>query len=99
MYAIRSYYDSFLNFITREEKLNAKYGYTILKNKYQGIELSFDFDIDTDAEIEVILDRESGHSMKGKGYGSMKMEINTLRITSYNVCYTKLLRYSLIVIG
>jgi len=70
--------NSFLNFITREEKLNAKYGYTILKNKYQGIELSFDFDIDTDAEIEVILDRESGHSMKGKGYGSMKMEINTL---------------------
>ncbi|AWM15361.1 DUF490 domain-containing protein [Flavobacterium sediminis] len=70
--------NSFLNFITREEKLNAKYGYTIIKNKYQGIELSFDFDIDTDAEIEVILDRESGHAMKGRGYGSMKMEINTL---------------------
>ena len=42
------------------------------------LELEFDFDIDTDAEIEIILDRESGHAMKGKGLGSMFMEINTL---------------------
>ncbi|WP_445722614.1 translocation/assembly module TamB domain-containing protein, partial [Flavobacterium sp.] len=48
------------------------------KNKYNGIEVDLDFDIDTDAQIEVILDRESGHAMRGRGYGSMKMEINTL---------------------
>ncbi|MGV7105088.1 translocation/assembly module TamB domain-containing protein [Flavobacterium sp. U410] len=70
--------NSFLNFITEEEKMNAKFGYALVKSEYQGIELNFDFDIDTDAEIEVILDRESGHSMKGRGYGSMRMEINTL---------------------
>ena len=27
----------------------------------------FDFDIETNANIEVILNRESGHGMKGKG--------------------------------
>ena len=42
------------------------------------IELDFNFDIDTDAEIEIILDRSSGHAMKGRGIGSMQMNINTL---------------------
>jgi hypothetical protein len=39
--------------------------------KYKGLELEFDLDITPDAEVEVILDRNSGHGMKGKGYGSL----------------------------
>ena len=70
--------NSFINFISYQEKYNKDRGIVTLDNKYKGIELDFDFDIDTDAEIEVILDRNSGHAMKGRGYGSMKMEINTL---------------------
>ena len=70
--------NSFLNFITREQKFNNENGIINTVSNYQGIELDFDFDINTNAEIEVILDRNSGHSMKGTGYGSMKMEINTL---------------------
>jgi hypothetical protein len=70
--------NSFLNFITREQKFNNENGIINAVSNYQGIELDFDFDINTNAEIEVILDRNSGHSMKGTGYGSMKMEINTL---------------------
>ena len=70
--------NSFINFISEQEHFNEIKGIVTSKNKYQGLELDFDFDIDTDAEIEVILDRNSGHSMKGRGYGSMKMEINTL---------------------
>lgn len=68
---------AYMTFI-REEDLNKTSIDKLRKNKYNGIELDLDFDIDTDAEIEVILDRESGHAMKGRGYGSMKMEINTL---------------------
>ncbi len=70
--------NSFIKFMTKEEFQKIKDGKVVEKNKYQGIELEFDFDIDTDAEIEIILDRESGHAMKGKGLGSMFMEINTL---------------------
>ena len=50
-----------------------------LRNKtYKGIDLNFNFDITTDAEIEVILNKETGHAMKGKGLGSLNMNINTL---------------------
>lgn len=64
--------------IIKEEDLNKTITERARKNKYNGIEVDLDFDIDTDAQIEVILDRESGHAMRGRGYGSMKMEINTL---------------------
>lgn len=70
--------NSFINFITEEQHRNIESGIAIETNKYHGIELNFIFDINTNAEIEVILDRNSGHSMKGRGYGSMFMEINTL---------------------
>jgi hypothetical protein len=31
-----------------------------------GLELEFDLDITDDAEVEVILDRDSGHGIKGE---------------------------------
>jgi hypothetical protein len=40
--------------------------------------MNFEFDITTDASIEVILDRDSKHGMKGKGVGTLYMNINTL---------------------
>jgi hypothetical protein len=43
---------------------------------YKGLELEFDLDITPDEEV--ILDRDSGHGMKGKGYGSLLFKINTL---------------------
>ncbi|WP_395046663.1 translocation/assembly module TamB domain-containing protein, partial [Flavobacterium sp.] len=45
---------------------------------YNGVELNFELDITKDAEIEVIIDKSSGHSLKGRGAGSLLMEINTL---------------------
>ena len=70
--------NSFIKFMTQEEYRKIKEGKVVEKNKYQGIELEFDFDIDQDANIEIILDRSSGHAMKGNGVGSMQMNINTL---------------------
>ncbi|ELI6455394.1 TPA: translocation/assembly module TamB domain-containing protein [Flavobacterium psychrophilum] len=52
------------------------------KNKkqktYKGVELNFELDITKDAEIEVIIDKNSGHSLKGRGAGTLALEINTL---------------------
>ncbi len=45
---------------------------------YKGLELNFDFDITPNAEIEVIINKNTGHSLKGRGNGGLKMEINTL---------------------
>ena len=70
--------NSFIRFIKKEDYQKVTEDDLTDSNKYQGIELDFNFDIDTDAEIEIILDRSSGHAMKGRGYGSMQMNINTL---------------------
>jgi TamB, inner membrane protein subunit of TAM complex len=45
---------------------------------YNGLELKFELDITKDAEIEVIINKSTGHSLKGRGYGDILMEINTL---------------------
>ena len=70
--------NSFINFMTVEEYQKSLTGKIAKENRYEGIELDFNFDIDTDTDIEIILNRETGHAMKGKGYGSMQMNINTL---------------------
>ena len=68
---------NYIHFTTAQEKFNLKKGIVESRN-YNGLELEFDFDITPDADIEVILDRNSGHGMKGKGYGSLLFKINTL---------------------
>jgi hypothetical protein len=70
--------NNFIRFITEEEKYN-KNKKTIQKTRnYNGLELEFNFEIKDNASIEVILDRESGHGMKGKGFGTLLFKINTL---------------------
>jgi hypothetical protein len=67
-----------IHFVTPEEKYGIKNPNKVPTKTYQGIDLNFSFDITRNAEIEVILNRDTGHSMKGKGEGSMFMNINTL---------------------
>ena len=60
-----------IHFVTSSEKYNLKNGIKSQNRNYNGLELEFDFDINPNAEVEVILDRNSGHGMKGKGFGSL----------------------------
>ncbi len=69
---------NYMHFVTKEEKFNIKKGTVATTRNYNGLELEFDLDITPNAEIEVILDRNSGHGMKGKGFGSLLFKINTL---------------------
>ena len=69
--------NDFIHFITPQEKENKlKNKPEILKN-YDGLELDFNLDITENATIDIILDRESGHGMRGKGFGTLLLKINT----------------------
>lgn len=70
--------NEFLHFLTIKEKSNFKKGIVDNSRNYKGLELEFDLDITPDAEVEVILDRNTGHGMKGKGNGTLLFKINTL---------------------
>ncbi len=70
--------NAFVHFLTEKEKYNIKMGIVEDMRGYRGLELEFDLDITPEAEIEVILDRDSGHGIKGKGFGSLLFKINTL---------------------
>jgi hypothetical protein len=70
--------NDFIHFLSKKEKYNIKKGIVDNSKKYKGLELEFDLDITPNAEVEVILDRNSGHGMKGKGNGTLLFKINTL---------------------
>ena len=70
--------NEFLHFLTAKEKFNIKKGIVDNSRNYKGLELEFDLNITPDAEVEVILDRNTGHGIKGKGNGTLLFKINTL---------------------
>jgi hypothetical protein len=70
--------NSFIHFVTPKEKFNLEKGIVEKTRNYNGLELEFDLEITPNAEVEVILDRNSGHGMKGRGNGSLLFKINTL---------------------
>ena len=57
-----------------DEKQDAK--------KYQvnlgGIQMNFDLEVTPDAEVQIIFDPTVGDILEGKGYGNLKLQINTL---------------------
>lgn len=70
--------NDFLHFLTAKEKYNIKKGIVDNSRNYKGLELEFDLEIEPNAEVEVILDRNTGHGMKGRGNGTLLFKINTL---------------------
>jgi len=69
--------NSYIHFLSTQEKKKKNNVIAQTKN-YNGLQMNFEFDINQNASIEVILNRESGHGMKGKGRGTLNMSINTL---------------------
>lgn len=69
--------NKYIHFVTKTEKYNTDKNTVITDKNYGGLEMNFDFDITEDATIEVILDRNSGHGMRGKGRGGLLFSINT----------------------
>lgn len=80
-YAESTSKSEFIQFLTPNEKRNLSNGVVIKKDKnidYNGLELEFNLDLNPNAEVEIILDKNSGHAMTGKGNGNLLFKINTL---------------------
>jgi len=69
--------NSFIRFLSPEEKAARLAGATIEIPEVKGLELIFDLDITNDAEVEVVVDQTSGSTLRGRGSGNLLLEINT----------------------
>ncbi|MFO7744772.1 MAG: translocation/assembly module TamB domain-containing protein [Psychroflexus sp.] len=69
--------NSFIYFLSLEDKLSKEAGRKIELKEVKGLSLNFDLDITQDAEVEIVVDPESGSSLKGRGAGTLLIEINT----------------------
>ncbi|GAA3620783.1 translocation/assembly module TamB domain-containing protein [Flavivirga jejuensis] len=69
--------NSFIHFMTKEEKEARQKGEEVAFNEIKGLELDFDLDLTEEAEVEIIIDKNTGHSLKGRGRGGLLVEINT----------------------
>ncbi len=67
---------SFINFIQNANGLDRETGPRV-EEEYEGLEMAFDLAVTPDAEVEVVVDPETGSSLKGTGEGLLLMEINT----------------------
>lgn len=69
--------NSYIHFLSPEEKAARLRGETIVQTEVQGLELDFDLDVNQNADIEIVIDRKSGSTIQGSGEGNLLIEINT----------------------
>ena len=66
---------SFINFI--EKKGTETFKEERVLQDYEGLEMAFDLAVTPDAEVEIVVDQNTGSSLKGTGEGILLIEINT----------------------
>jgi hypothetical protein len=69
--------NTFIHFLSPEEKQARLEGAVVELEDIKGLELDFDLDVTEDAEIELVLDKNSGSTIRGRGIGGLLVEINT----------------------
>lgn len=69
--------NSYIHFLTPEEKKAKSEGRDLIAPEVFGLELDFDLDVTQDAEIEIVMDKENGSTIRGRGEGGLLVEINT----------------------
>ena len=70
--------DSFIKFLSPEEKQARISGETYVSEEIKGLSLNFDLDINNKAEVEVVVDKVNNSTLKGRGDGTLLIRINTL---------------------
>ena len=70
--------NSFIKFLSPKEKEARLHGETLVSENLKGLSLNFDLDINRNAEVEIVIDQENKSSLRGRGGGTLLLEINTL---------------------
>ena len=69
--------NSYIRFLTPEEKKARKNGEVISENVFKGLELEFNLFVNPYADIEIVIDKNSGSTIHGNGNGNLLFNINT----------------------
>ncbi|RZN82727.1 MAG: translocation/assembly module TamB [Winogradskyella sp.] len=69
--------NSYIKFLSPEEKVDRAKGQTITQTEIKGLNLEFNLDVNPNAEIEIVIDKDSGSTIKGRGNGNLGIFINT----------------------
>ncbi len=69
--------NSYIHFLSPEEKRARLEGKEIILEDIKGLELNFELDVNKNAEVEIVVDKNTGSSLKGRGAGTLLIEINT----------------------
>jgi len=69
--------NSYIHFLSPEEKAARERGEIIVSDDISGLELDFELDVNENAEIEIVIDKNSGSTIKGRGFGGISTTINT----------------------
>lgn len=68
---------SFIYFLNEEDKQIKAEGRSLEIREVKGLSMNFDLDITEDAEVEIVVDLESGSTLRGSGTGNLLIEIDT----------------------
>ncbi|NRD23447.1 translocation/assembly module TamB [Winogradskyella litoriviva] len=69
--------NSYIHFLSPEEKLTRVKGKILEQIEVKGLILDFDLNVNQNATIEIVIDKEAGSTIKGKGEGTLNFFINT----------------------
>ena len=69
--------NSYIKFLSPDEKVARAKGEGFSQTEIKGLNLEFNLDVNQNAEIEIVIDKDSGSTIKGKGDGNLGVFINT----------------------
>ena len=68
---------SFIEFTDKNKKTKTKTSGNENSYNFSGLQMNFELDVNDNAEIKVVIDKESGSFLSGRGAGNILMEIDT----------------------
>lgn len=69
--------NDYIYFLTEDDKEAKQEGKEVFIRQLKGLEMNFDLDINDKADIEIVVDQKTGSTLKGRGNGTLVMNINT----------------------
>ena len=68
---------SFIKYVDKKSLNNSKYKPSEGGEPIRGLEMNFELDVNPNAEIGIVIDKETGSYLSGRGAGNILMEIDT----------------------